>query len=78
MPAVCRAQDAPAKPIDAPERLEWVTASIVGPKSLAAGVFVAGFDTAIEAASPQNMKRRLICMRRASVPSGGIASPPGT
>jgi len=47
-PAICGAQEGPASPITAATRTEWVAKSVVGPKSLVAGVFVAGFGTAID------------------------------
>jgi hypothetical protein len=47
-PAICGAQEGPASPITAATRTEWVAKSVVGPQSLVAGVFVAGFGTAID------------------------------
>jgi len=47
-PDVCRAQDPPAAPIDTTQRAACVGQSLVGPPSLAAGAFVAGFGTAVD------------------------------
>ena len=44
-PAVMRAQDLPAHPITPGERAKWVGTSVYGPRSLTAGVFVAGIQT---------------------------------
>jgi hypothetical protein len=44
-PAAVYAQDSPPPAITAAERAEWVGQSVYGPRSLAAGVFVAGFQT---------------------------------
>jgi hypothetical protein len=44
-PAVVRAQDLPAHPITPGERAKWVGTSVYGPRSLTAGVFVAGIQT---------------------------------
>src|SRR3954464_10946372 len=40
------AQETASSPITTAERAQWVGSSIYGPRSLAAGVFVAGFQTA--------------------------------
>jgi hypothetical protein len=45
MAATLHAQDLPPGAITARERAKWIGASVYGPRSLAAGVFVAGFET---------------------------------
>lgn len=47
-PAAVGAQDSPPDPITASGRASWVGQSVYGPRSLAAGVFVAGFQTAVD------------------------------
>ena len=47
LPGTCRAQEA-ATPITAANRVEWVNDSIIGRWSLAAGVLVAGSQTAFD------------------------------
>lgn len=44
-PSAVAAQDSPPHPITSSERVLWVGASVYGPRSIAAGVFVAGLQT---------------------------------
>lgn len=76
-PAVGRAQDPAAKPIDTAQRVGWVTASVVSPTSLSAGVFVAGFGTAIDFPpewhrSVEGFGRRYVSRDAAIVVSNGL------
>ena len=48
VPATVCAQDAPTPAITAAGRAEWVGESVYGPRSVAAGVFVAGFQTSTD------------------------------
>jgi len=76
-PAICLAQSALASPMTATERNEWVTTSVVGPLSLAAGGIVAGADTAFDLPpewhrSVNGFARRYIARDAAIVTSNGI------
>jgi len=48
VPTTVCAQDAPSPAITAAGRAEWVGESVYGPRSVAAGVFVAGFQTSTD------------------------------
>ena len=76
-PGICRAQDGAATPIDNAHRVEWVAESVAGPASLAAGVFVAGFGTAVDVPpewhrSTDGFARRYASRDAAIVTSNGL------